>query len=76
MVSDLPIREERLEQINRDPKLDEALQMLKHTIHNSWPGNRDYLPEQLTPYFSYSDELEVQDVLVFKLSYHKALEVI
>ena len=62
----LPIREERLEQIKHETELDEALQMLKHTILNGWPENRDNLPEQLTPYFSYRDELVVQDGLVFK----------
>ena len=66
MVTYLPIREERLEQIKHETELDEALQMLKHTILNGWPENRDNLPEQLTPYFSYRDELVVQDGLVFK----------
>ena len=72
MVTYLPIREERLEQVKRETELDEALQMLKHTILNGWPESRDDLPEQLTPYFSYRVELVVQGGLVFKghKSYH------
>jgi hypothetical protein len=31
-----------------------------------WPEERSELPEQLTPFFSYRDELVVQDALIFK----------
>ncbi len=49
-----------------ETECNEMLEMLKQTIINSRPEKRDTLQEQLTPYFSYREELVVQDGLVFK----------
>ena len=66
VVTFLPIREERLEQIRKETEQDESLQILKRTILNGWPETRDFLPEQVTPYFGYRDELAVQNGLIFR----------
>ena len=66
MVNFLPIRDERLEQLKLETDQDEILQMLKKSIIRGWTDERKQLPEQLTPYYSYRDELAVQDGLVFK----------
>lgn len=66
MVTFLPIRDERLEELRTETTQDETLQMLKKTILKGWTEQRDELPEQLTPYYSYRDELAVQDGLIFK----------
>ena len=66
MISFLPIREERIEKIRRETEQDDTLQALKKVIIAGWPEERSELPEQLTPFFSYRDELVVQDALIFK----------
>ena len=66
MVNFLPIRDERLEQIKQETERDDTLQVLKKVIIMGWPENRTKLPEQLTPFFSFRDELAVQDGLIFK----------
>jgi hypothetical protein len=66
MVTFLPIRDERLEQLKTETEQDETLLMLKKTIISGWTEQRDQLPEQLTPYHSFRDELAVQDGLIFK----------
>ena len=66
MVSFLPIRDERLEEIKNETENDENLQALKKVIITGWPEERKDLPEQLVPFFSYRDELAVQDGLLFK----------
>ena len=66
MVSFLPIRDERLEEIKNETENDGNLQALKKVIITGWPEERKDLPEQLVPFFSYRDELAVQDGLLFK----------
>ena len=65
-VSRLPIRDERLQRIREETETDETLQMLKRIIIQGWPSERDAVHELLTPYYSYRDELAVQDGLIFK----------
>ena len=68
IVTFLPIREERLNQIRDETRADEHLQLLKNMIIQGWPNDRHQVPEQLTPYFHFRDELSVQDGLIFKAS--------
>ena len=66
MFSFLPIRDERLEAIRLETEKDDNLQALKKVILAGWPEERKELPEQLVPFYSYRDELAVQDGLIFK----------
>ncbi|XP_011664712.2 uncharacterized protein K02A2.6-like [Strongylocentrotus purpuratus] len=66
MVAHLPIRDERLQQIREQTAADQVLQKLKSVIVSGWPNDRHTLPEELTPYFGYRDELAVHDGLIFK----------
>ena len=40
--------------------------VLKAMIKAGWPDTQDEVPEGIREYFSYRDELSVQDGLVFK----------
>ena len=65
-VCHLRIREERLKQLKTATQSDETMQALKTVILKGWPDTRKDLPDQVTPYFSYRDELTLHDGLIFK----------
>ena len=60
------IRPERLEKLKEATSKDEPLQTLKAIIMNGWPEDKARLPAEITPYFSFRDELSVQDGLIIK----------
>ena len=62
----LPIRPERLDKLKAETKRDSSLQELMRTVLDGWPADKSILPLSLTPYFSFKDELTVQDGLIFK----------
>ena len=61
VVDHLRIREERLKQLKTATQSDETMQALKTVILKEWPDTRKELPDQVTPYFSYRDELTLHD---------------
>ena len=66
MATFLPISDQRLQEIGRETKKDETLQMLKSVILQGLPTERKDVPAQVTPYLSVRDELSVQDGLIFR----------
>ena len=65
-LSFLPIKSDRLDEIRVATERDESLSCLKSTIMKGWPPNKDAVPISLTPYFSYRDELTVQDGVILR----------
>ena len=65
-VKFLPMREEKIQQIRAASERDGTMQLLKTTILEGWPEDKDKLPPQLAPFYSMRDELGVHDGLVFK----------
>ena len=65
-VSHLRISEERLAEFRRETSNDETLTVLKRVIIEGWPDTKNELPVQISPYFTFRDELTVHDGLVFK----------
>ena len=65
-VKFLPMREEKIRQIRAASECDGTMQLLKTTILEGWPEDKDKLPPQLAPFYSMRDELGVHDGLVFK----------
>lgn len=59
-------KEEKLEEIRRETEKDTALKDLKHIITNGWPEEKLHLPTTVTPYFSYRDELSVEDGIIYR----------
>ena len=57
---------ERLEKLKKATEEDENLQKLKEVILNGWPTEKSSLSPELTPFYSFRDELTVQDQLIFK----------
>ena len=48
---------------------DEHLQQLKNIIITGWPSTKDELHSDITPYWSYRDDLAVIDIVVMKGRY-------
>lgn len=68
MCSYLPKGKERLERLQKETDADTVLSTLKSVISQGWPDDRSKLQNILTPrpYFSFADELSVQDGIIFK----------
>lgn len=66
MVSFLPIRPERLQQIRNATEQDEVSQQLSKVILQGWPDDRSQLHTVLHPYFHVRDEMSMQDGIIFK----------
>ncbi len=66
MIQYLPISEERLMIISGETEKDDTLQTLIKTIREGWPTNKINVPNEIVHYYSFQDELTVQDGIVFK----------
>lgn len=66
MVNLLPITDQRKEEIHRETKTDQTLQIVKSLILKGWPNDKRQLPLQATPYYSIRDERTIQDGVILK----------
>ena len=57
---------ERLDRIRGATLLDRVLQELGKVIMEGWPNDRRRVPCRLLPYFSYRDEVTIQDGVIFR----------
>jgi len=58
--------DEKLSQIKSDTASDPALSELKEIITSGWPSKMRDLPKPLQPYWSYRDEMSVENGIVLK----------
>ena len=58
--------EKRLSEIKEETAKENTLQRLKTTIIQGWPNERAEVAEELTPHWSYRDELSIHDSLIYK----------
>ena len=65
-VGSLRISPERLNELKIGTNTDETMAILKSAINKGWPDGKELIPTQITPYYSYRDELAVHDGLIFK----------
>ena len=65
-LSFLPIKSDRLDEIRVATERDESMSCLKNTIMKGWPPNKEAVPNSLTPYFSYRDELTVHNRIILR----------
>ena len=45
---------------------DDELALLKHTIMQGWPSSIKHVPPVLQPYWTFKEELTVEDGLILK----------
>ena len=62
----LPVSEEKHDEILGHTSKDEVLQLLKEVILTGWPADKKSVPAVLNPYYSYRDELSMNDGLTFR----------
>ncbi|XP_063951965.1 uncharacterized protein K02A2.6-like [Lytechinus pictus] len=65
-VNHLALPDDRIAEIKRQTANDPTLCQLKDTLLEGWPDHKSQLPQSLTPYFGFRDELSVSDDLIFK----------
>ena len=61
-----PVKQERLTEIERATDKDNVMMKLKARITTGWPEKLADLEPELKPYFSYRDELTLQDGLIVR----------
>ena len=62
----LPARSDSLQEIWQATQADDELALLKHTIMSGWPNNIKDIPQVLHPYWTFHEELTIEDSLIFK----------
>ena len=62
----VPFTDARLIDLRNATDEDETMQKLKSEILNGWPDEKHNLPSELHGYFTFRDQLVVQDGLVFR----------
>ena len=65
-VNHLHIGKERLVELRRESSNDEALSLIKREFIEGWPETKKELPVQLSPYFTFRNELTVHGSSLFK----------
>ncbi len=58
--------EKKTEQLKDESRKDPEIAALKEVIINGWPERQKDLPQVLRPYWSFRDELSIEDSLVLK----------
>ena len=66
MLQHLLVSGDTLKIIQHETKQDVTMQELEAIIKNGWPDNRNKVPENLRDYYSFRDELSLQNGLIFK----------
>ena len=67
ITENMPISESRLSQFVKETQSDPTLQNLQQQIRKGWPESpKQLLHKSITPYYSYRDELGLQNNLIIK----------
>ena len=65
ITSQLPATAKRLNHIHTETAHDE-LALLKHIVQNGWPQDICDLPQKIQPYWTFHEELTIEDSLLLK----------
>ena len=66
IINKLNARSESLDQLCVATQEDDALVLLKHTITHGWPNTINEVPNKLPAYWTFQEELTIEDGLVLK----------
>ena len=66
MIQYLPVSEATQTAIREATEADTTLRQLKTIIRQEWPGSKEEVSENVRDYFSFREELSIQNGLVFK----------
>ena len=62
----LQARSDSLQQLRMVTQADDELAILKHTIMQGWPKNIKQVPPEIQPYWTFREELTIEDGLILK----------
>ena len=62
----LPSRSDKLQELHKATQADNELTLLKHTIMSGWPSTIKEIPPVLQPYWTFHEELTIEDGLILK----------
>ena len=66
ITSQLKARSDTLNQLHVATEEDDELILLKHTITNGWPNSIKEVPPEIQVYWTFCEELTIEDGLVLK----------
>ncbi len=66
IVTNLPISDEKRNELKIATAQDENLQKLKQTVKLGWPDTKHKVPDGIRPYWDFRDEIHEADDLMFK----------
>ena len=62
----LPARSDRLQELQQATQADDELALLRHTIMSGWPSTIKEILQVLHPYWTFHEELTIEDDLILK----------
>ena len=62
----LSVSENKYEQFKKETENDTELQSLRKVVMNGWPEEKKEIPNELTKYWNYPDEISCIDGIMFK----------
>lgn len=65
LVSNLPVSENKLQEMRAATAKDDVLKKVKEFILNGWPDSKKEIPVEVGPYFQFKSELTIIEDLVF-----------
>ena len=66
ITQQLSARNDSLNQLRVSTQADDELALLKHTIMQGWPSSIKQVPPVLQPYWTFREEITVEDGLILK----------
>ena len=66
ITSNYLISESRMKQFQEKTLNDKTMQVLTRYIKSGWPLNRKHIPKEISPYYTYQEELCMLDGLIMK----------
>ena len=66
ITSNYLISESRMKQFQEETLNDKTMQVLTRYIKSGWPLNRKHIPKEISPYYTYREELCMLDGLIMK----------
>ena len=58
--------QDRIDRLQQSTVIDDTLALLKHTVQHSWPQTITELPPELCPYWTFREEISIEDGILFK----------
>ena len=66
ITSQLYARSDSLQQIREATPADNTLAILKYTIQQGWPSSIKDLPSEIQPFWTFREELTIEDGLILR----------